>query len=280
MKKDVKSYACIIGGVILLSAGMNIFYIPNDLVAGGVSGLGIIILSLSQRLFGAAVPVSATNIILNIPLFLAAYWRFGAKYIKRSVFAALAFSAALRLTEGLPPFSGDMMLSAVFGGILSGTGVGLVFNGAATTGGTETAAHLLHSLYDGFSVSDYVLIIDSAVIAAGFAVFGAEKTLYAVISVFAASRCIAALTAGTSENKAALVVTKKRESMKKSIEGLDLPVLKSFYPESDEYGRFVFCIFSQKEIEQFRETVRSADKDAFIILFDIKETFGEGFKKL
>ena len=266
--------------MILLSAGMNIFYIPNDLVAGGVSGLGIIILSLSQRLFGAAVPVSATNIILNIPLFLAAYWRFGAKYIKRSVFAALTFSAALRLTEGLPPFSGDMMLSAVFGGILSGTGVGLVFNGSATTGGTETAAHLLHSLYDGFSVSDYVLIIDSAVIAAGFAVFGAEKTLYAVISVFAASRCIAALTAGTSENKAALVVTKKRENMKKSIEGLDLPVLKSFYPESDEYGRFVFCIFSQKEIEQFRETVRSADKDAFIILFDIKETFGEGFKKL
>lgn len=281
MKNESKNIMNIVLGIFLLSAGVNVFYIPNELISGGVSGLGIIIMYYSEKYAGYPIPVYVTNLVLNLPLFLAAYIRFGSKYIKRSIFAALLFSLVLGLTERLPQYSGDIMLAAVFGGILTGAGVGLIFNGAATTGGTETAAHILHDMSGRFSVSDYVFIIDALVIAVGFFAFGAEKTMYSVLSVFTASRCIAAVVSGRSADKAAIVISDKTYIIDKIFSEGDLPVLRIFrlgYQEN-KIGPMI-CVFSQNEVNMFRETIKSVDEDAFIILFDIKEIYGKGFKNL
>lgn len=282
MKIDIKNSLYIITGILLLAAGINIFYVPNELVSGGVSGLGIIILNYSEKYLGFPISVSLTNILFNIPLFIIAYFLFGKKYIKRSIFASLFFSAALRVTEIFPEFYGDLMLASIFGGIIAGTGVGLIFNGSATTGGTETAAHILHEINDRFSVSDYIFIIDAIVIMIGFFTFGAEKTMYAIISVFAASKCIAAVSSGTSGDKAAVVISKVnkeiRETLMSDSSSLLTAVKNCSYDENCT-GPLI-CIFSQNEVSQFKETVKSVDINAFIILFDVKEVYGQGYKKL
>lgn len=282
MKIEVKNSFNIIFGIILLAIGINAFYIPNELVSGGVSGLGIIILNYSERYIGFPISVAITNILFNIPLFIIAYFRFGIKYIKRSIFAALFFSIALRATETLIVFKGDLMLASIFGGIIVGIGVGLIFNGSATTGGTETAAHILHDINDRFSVSDYVFIIDSLIIAAGFFAFGAEKTMYAVISVFVASKCIAVISSGTSADKAAIVISDASSEIKEKIESIEPDYLIGIKncSEIKKHTGPLICIFSQNEVGRFKEIVKSVDLHAFIILFDIKEVYGEGYKKL
>lgn len=286
MNSEVKNYIYIIFGVILTAIGINMFYVPNELVSGGVSGIGIIVMYYTEKYMNFPFPVSLTNIILNIPLFILAYKSFGGKYIKRSAIATVLFSAALQFTTLLPQYIGDLMLASIFGGILMGTGVGFVLNGSATTGGTETAAHLLHHKSDKMSVSNYIFLIDAIIIAAGLFAFGSEKAMFAIISVFVASKCIDAVSSGTSLDKAAFIISDWHEDIAKSIKantGREITALNSYRGAKlgkNNCSNTLICVFSQKEITQIKEIVKSVDSFAFIILFDIKEVYGGGFKKL
>ena len=282
LKNEIKNYLYILSGVILISVGINIFYIPNELVSGGISGIGIVIMYLSEKFLSFSFPISLINIILNIALFLLAYKYFGGKYIKRSFAATLLFSLALQCTAFLPQYKGDLMLASIFGGIIMGSGVGFVLNGSATTGGTETAAHILHHINNRLSVSNYIFIIDSLIIIAGFFAFGAEKAMFAIISVFVASKCIDMVASGSSLDKAAVIISSKAciisGKIKECISSenaykLSMP-FKNILPD------YIVCIFSQKETRQIKEIIKSVDNSAFIILFDIKEVYGEEFKKL
>lgn len=283
LKNEIKNYLYIFIGVLLTAVGINIFYVPNELVSGGVSGIGIIAMYVFQKFFGIYFPVSLTNIILNVPLFAIAYKYFGGKYIKRSVAATILFSIALQCTLFMPRYKGDLMLASIFGGIIMGTGVGLVLNGSATTGGTETAAHIFHHRNNRLSVSNYIFIIDSAVIAAGFFAFGAEKAMFAIISVFVASKCINMVSSGTSMDKAAVIVSNKTDEISDKIKNC-MGIEENEYDVSaivkNNLSGYLICVFSQKEMRQVKEIVKSVDNFAFIILFDIKEVYGQGFKKL
>lgn len=286
MKNEFKNYAYIIVGVLMASLGINIFLVPNELVSGGITGLGIIIMHWSQIRFGVPFPISLTNIILNVPLFVLAYKYFGGSYIKRSIAATIIFSAALQLTSYLPEYSGDLMLAAVFGGMIMGLGIGLVLNGSATTGGTETAAHIIHYKSDRLSVSDYIFVIDTAVILLGLYNFGAERAMFAIISVFVSAKCIDAVSSGSSLDKAAVIISERASDIAAAVkESLGREITALNYNNGNELVEnncctSLICVFSQKEIPQLKEMVKSVDTFAFIILFDIKDVYGAGFKKL
>ncbi len=286
MNNKFKNHGYIISGVLIASLGINIFLVPNELVSGGITGIGIIIMYLSETRFGVSFPISLTNIILNVPLFVLAYKYFGGKYIKRSIAATIIFSATLQLTSYLPKYTGDIMLASVFGGIIMGTGIGFVLNGSATTGGTETAAHLIHYKSDRLSVSNYIFIIDTAVILLGLFVFGAEKAMFAIVSVFASAKCIDAVSSGSSLDKAAFIISDKPDEIAKTVkESLGKEITALNYYNGSELVKnnccsSMICVFSQKEIPRLKEMVKAVDSFAFIILFDIKDVYGAGFKKL
>ncbi|GFI62442.1 hypothetical protein IMSAG049_01624 [Clostridiales bacterium] len=281
---ELKNYFFITVGAAIMSAGINIFYVPNEIVSGGVSGIGIILMYYTNKYIGFSLPVSITNIILNLPLFIFAYRYFGKKYIERSVIGAVIFSLTLEITSIFNGYSGDLMLASIFGGILVGTGVGIVLNGSATTGGTETAAHILHYKNDIMSVSNYIFAIDAAIILAGLFAFGAEKAMFSIIAVFAASKCISAVSSGASTDKAAIIVSKMADKISREIKNETGRTITELNDCGGINGislyKTLVCVFSQKELMQIKEIVKKSDSFAFIIIFDIKDVYGGGFKKL
>jgi len=283
LSRSVSRFFLIVIGVFLIAAGINVFYTPNGMVAGGVSGLGIIIMYYSQKLFGYSIPVSVSNIALNAPLFIIAYFSFGRSYFKRCAAAVVMLSVALEFTDVIPVYKGDLMLASIFGGILTGVGVGLVLNASATTGGTDTLAHLIHEKDNRLSVSDYIFFTDAIIIVLGFFVFGAEKAMFAIISVFVASKCVSAVTSGASTEKCAIILSQKSSDICSEIRRVEcdeIAVLNDCSMYKYDYSNTLICVFSQNEISHLREIIKSIDSQAFIILFDINEVFGNGYKKL
>ncbi len=156
-KRVVREYALILAGVLLASFGMDAFLIPNKIAAGGVSGIATILFYL----FG--FPVGVTMLVINIPLFIAGGKVAGKSFFIRTLLATLVMSAYIDLVP-TPVLSTDMILASVYGGTAVGIGLGLTIYAGATTGGTDMAAKIMHSLMPKISVATFLFIIDVAVV--------------------------------------------------------------------------------------------------------------------
>lgn len=281
-KRILKEYLFVAAGTTVLAMGINMFYEPNQLVIGGITGLGIVIDSYAMQLWSISIPLSVTNLILNLPLLLAAYYFLGKAFLGKTVFGTLFLSAALLYTKIIPVFSGDMTLIAVYGGVVCGAGLGLVFRGMGTTGGTDLAAAMIHRFYNHISVSKAIFSMDAFIIVLGFFVFGSEKAMYAIISVYISSKCIDTILEGMSFSKAAFIISEKSSEISNSIlmeleRGVTALHGRGMYTEDEK--DILLCVFSQKEITKVKELVQSADENAFILLTDVKEVLGEGFSE-
>ncbi|MDR2903219.1 MAG: YitT family protein, partial [Clostridiales bacterium] len=205
-------YLLLIVGTTLLAYAINLFYEPNGLVTGGVSGLGIIIQTVSRQALGFTVPLWATNIVLNLPLFILGARVMGARFLRRTLFATVYLTVALFFTAYLPQIKGtDLLLSAVFGGAVGGLGLGLVFRCMATTGGSDLAASILHERYKHISISKLMFAIDAVIVTLGFFTFGATKAMYAIIAIFINSKMTAALLEGLDFAKAAFIISENAD---------------------------------------------------------------------
>ena len=283
MKDTFKEYLYIIFGVLLLSVSITSFYSPNELVMGGVSGLGIIIEYYSYVIFKKAISVGVTNFVVNIPLLIIGWRMKGKNFIGRTIFATIFFSIALILTEFLiPPFKDDIILVSIFGGIMTGVGIGFVFRGFATTGGTDLLATLIHSKLSYIPVSSLIFVMDSAIVILGFFVFGPLKAMYAVISIYISSKVINTILEGMSFSKAAFIISDKSDEISERLlneiqRGVTALKGRGMYTKIER--DILLCVFSQKEIAKVKLIVKNIDETSFIILTDVREVLGEGFLK-
>jgi Uncharacterized conserved protein len=270
-------------GTMFIATAITVFFSPNQVVVGGFSGIGIIVKNLTTSYVDGGVPLSVTNLVLNIPLFVIAYFVLGKSYLGKTVFATIFLSAALEMTSFLPVFKGDLALISIYGGIVDGIGLGFVLRAMASTGGVDLLATIIHNKMKHISISSIMFVINSLVIAFGLFVFGAEKAMYAVISIFVSSKCITVVLEGLSFSKMAFIISEQsekiaREIMKQHNRGVTALNGRGMYTGKSK--EVLLCVFKQKEITGIKEIVRNADPNAFIILTDIKEVMGEGFKKL
>lgn len=280
-KNKIKEFSYIIVGTMLLAMAINMFFNPNKLIIGGFTGLGIVINAYIQKAFNTEISLSIINIILNVPLFIVAYKILGKGIIGRTVFATLFLSVALEITKILPVFSGDMLLAAVYGGVISGAGIGMVFRGLATTGGVDLVASIVHRFKGHIAVSKIMFVCDATIVALGFFVFGATKAMYAVIAIFISSKCIDTILEGMSFSKVAFIISDKsveisNEILQSAHRGVTTLKGKGMYTGYDK--DVILCVFAQKEITKIKEIVEDIDNDAFMIVTDIKEVLGEGFE--
>lgn len=253
------------------------------MVVGGFSGLAIIIETYTKIWFGWGIPISATNVILNLPLFFLAWKFLGKGTLGRTIFATLFYSVALLYTALLPQFTGDMALAAIYGGVLSGVGLGFVLRGFATTGGTDLMASILHKLYPQWSVSKLLFAIDAVIIALGFFIFGAEKAMYAVIAVFISSKCVGTILEGMSFSKMAFIISDQSEEiarllMTEADRGVTALHGEGMYTRRQK--NVLFCVFAQKDVTMVKEIVKQVDSNAFVMVTDVKEVLGEGFQAM
>ena len=278
MKNDRRDWCYIVSGVILMGIALSWFLEPNHIVIGGATGLAIIIQDVSKRVLGYGIPLWMTNLAVNIPLFIGAVKIMGFPFLKRTVVATLLLSAVLGLTEGAVELEMDYVLSSVFGGVLSGVGIGLIFRGSATTGGSDLLASLIHRRYKGVSVAKIMFVIDVVIILMGLFVFGTMATLYAVIAVFLISHTIDMVLEGLDFAKAAFIMSEYPDELAKCImqeldRGATLLYGKGMYTGKDK--PVIMVVMAKKQVLKLKEITKEIDENAFIIVTDVREVLGE-----
>ncbi len=270
----------IVVGTFLLSISISWFYEPFNLVTGGVSGLGIIIKDYSTGIMDGGIPVGFTNAMFNIPLFFIAILVRGKGFGIKSLVSAALLSVFLLFTSRISPAIDDLLLATIFGGVLSGIGLGLVFSAYATTGGTDLAASLVQKYFPHFTVSSFMLILDWSIIFSGMYVFGIKKSLYAIIAVYITAKVIDMVLDGLNFAKAALIISDKQDEIAQNImESLNRGAtgFKAEGMWSREDKKALICVVSKRQIVKLKEIVQTVDNKAFLVITDAREVHGEGF---
>lgn len=261
-------------GTAIMAIAIKMIYDPAGLVTGGVSGIGIIMKELAD------IPLWLTNTILNIPLFVAAFVVKGWKFISRTVVSTLALSFFLYALPDVNLGMNDVLLSALFGGALTGIGTGLVFMARSTTGGTDLLAAVLQHYMRHFSVAQIMQVLDGMVVIAGAWIFGLEFALYAIMAVLVVTKVTDGILEGMHFSKIAYIISDKADDIAQAImTDLERGVTgingKGMY--SGNAKNILFCVVSQKEIVLVKDIVSKIDPSSFVIVTDAREVLGEGF---
>lgn len=276
--KTVVEIAGVTLGVLLTALGLDIFLIPSKIAAGGVSGIATVLHYILH------VPVGMTMLLLNIPLFIMGVYRLGLKFGFRSLYGTISLSL---LVDGLAPYmpvpTRDPLLASIFGGVLVGLGLGLVFKYRGTTGGTDLAAAVIRT-YTGANVGQLLFMVDAfVVLAAGFAFKSWELAMYALITIFITAWLIDMVQEGFSYAKAFYIISSQPERMTAAVlqeinRGATVLRGRGAYSGTDR--DVLLVVVNRSEVTRLKDLIHEIDSKAFVILTDAHEVLGEGFKPL
>lgn len=279
-RKPVFLYFVIIAGTGMLAFAIKCICDPINLVTGGFTGLSILLKDLTEFFYEGGVPLWFANLALNIPVFLITWKVKGKRFIGRTAIATALLSLWLYVIPEMDFVSGDYTLAAVFGGVLSGISMGMILWADSTTGGTEMVAVLIQCRLKHYSVAQIMQVLDGMVVLAGLYVFGLRPSMYAIVLIFIASKVTDAILEGMKFSKAAYIITEQYEEVSKVImETLDRGVtgLEARGMYSGAKKCMLYCVVSKKQIVLLKELVHKIDKNAFVIVGDVREVHGEGF---
>ena len=272
-------YLFIFMGTGIMALAIQCIFEPIGLVTGG-SGIAIIIRKMTAGIVEGGVPLWLTNLALNVPVFIAALIIKGRKFLGRTVIGTVFLSFWLYVIPQVDLTQGDYMLSAVFGGVITGIGIGFVLLAKATTGGTDMVSALIQKYVRHYSVVQILQVIDGMVVLAGLYVFGLKPALYAIVAIFITSKVSDALMEGMKYSKAAFIITDCYKEIADAImTQLDrgLTGLDATGMYSGDKKTVLYCVVSKKEIVELKDIVAKIDPKAFVIVTDAREVFGEGF---
>ena len=273
-------YLLIIVGTGLMALAINSVFDATGLVTGGFSGIAILVKHWTGGIIDGGVPLWLTNITLNIPLFFLGWRIKGFSFVKKALAGEISLSTWLAIQPVWNIAGDDLLLAAVYGGVILGIGIGMVFLGQGTTGGTDMMAALIQKYISHYSIAQIMQFIDGAIVLVGMYVFGVQKALYAIIAVFLVTKVSDSMIEGLKFSKQAYIITSKPQEISSEImEKLDRGVTgihgKGMYSDQDKL--LLYCVVGRKEIVALKELVDSIDPDAFVIVSDVREVLGEGF---
>lgn len=274
------TYLLLTAGTFFMAVGINVIYEPLSMVTGGFSGIGILVKKLTQTARWSGIPVGMTTLLLNIPLFIWGYSQKGKVFVKKTVYAASCFSFFLLIISTFDIVKQDYLMAALVGGLLNGTGIGLVFSQGASTGGSDLLSVLTAKILPGLSASERLILIDTLIVAAGVFIFGLEIGLYAVVAVFVTGKVSDAILDGLKFAKIAYIISDHPEEISEHILrelGRGLTGLEGQGMYSEKHKMVLMCVVSKKEAVLLKDIVKNADNEAFLILSEAKEVLGEGF---
>ncbi|MFE8701644.1 YitT family protein [Cytobacillus sp. FJAT-54145] len=268
-------YLYVLVGSAIVAIAFNVFLLPNRIASGGVSGISTI-LDATLGLEPAYVQWA-----FNIPLFIAGVILLGRQFGVKSLIGTMFLPFVVFLTKEVEPWTQDPLLSALFGGIGVGLGLGIVFLGKASTGGTDLAAQIINK-YTGLSLGTCVAIIDGLIVLSAAIVFDIERGLYALIALYVTSKTIDLVQVGFGRSKMAMIITCKQNEVREGIlNKIDRGVTKlSAYGGYTDHERpILMCVVDQTEFTKLKQLVKTIDPTAFVVVMDASEVLGEGFKR-
>lgn len=207
----MKRYLYLAAGTFLMAAAYKSIYQSVGMVTGGFSGIGVIVNRVTGGVWAGGVPLWITNVTLNVPLFIAAFYIEGKEFIKNTVTGAVLLTLYLAVLPAVPVDAADYLLAAVYGGAACGAGIGLVLKSGFTTGGTDMLGVLLHRFFRQYALASIIQVLDMAVIIAGVLVFGMSVSLYAIIAVYVTALVTDTVLEGTKQARAVWIISDKNE---------------------------------------------------------------------
>lgn len=261
-------------GTFLMSISVNLFLLPQRLAEGGVTGISIILHHLMS------VPTWATTIVLNIPLVLLGVRVRGRQMLWKTLLGIGAYAFFQWATSFFHPITTSVVLAIVYGGLTMGIGLGLVFRSGGTTGGTDILAIIGQQKF-GISVGKAILLIDACVLIGAGLVFGAEAAMWSAITLFISSKMVDLVQEGFYAAKGMTIITDKPDEIAQRImneveRGCTVLPGRGAWT-GDEKG-ILYVVLQRGELTVVKEIVHKADPKAFVVVADVHEVLGEGFK--
>lgn len=277
-KNSITDYIIIALGASLYAASVAVFTSKNNIAPGGLTGVS----TMLNYLF--SLPIGAMIFLMNIPLFLWAFFKNGKGFVVKTMTGTALVSVFIDIFQAVLPFyGGNIMLAAIFGGALSGLGLGLIFARGGSTGGTDIIAVSLNKRFPHISTGRLMLLSDAVVLTAAAIVYGnIESALYAGITIFVSVRVIDAVTYGTSRGNGKLIFiisdsydVISREIIQKL--GRGVTILNGSGAYTGNSKRVLMCAARPNQVVKITKGVKIIDKNAFIVVTTANSILGEGF---
>jgi len=282
--RPVRDYFWMTLGILLTAFALDVFLIPNRIAAGGASGLATVIYYVLKDAGLPAIPVGMLMLVMNVILLANGIrlrgWRYGAKTIYGSVALSVAIDVMAPFVTNLVPLPNERLLAVLWGGALAGIGMGMVFRVGGNTGGTDVVAQLLTKRVS-LGVGQLMLLVDATVLLVAGLVFGPELALYGAVAVFVTTATIDVVQEGLSTEKAAFIFSRHNVEIGQAIltelgRGATAFAARGLY--SGENRDVIFCVVGRRELDDLKHIVQTLDPDAFVVISDVHEALGEGFK--
>lgn len=262
-------------GAMIYSAGLNLFLVPNQIIDGGVVGVGLIATELT------GIPFSVWVVLLNIPFFILGYRKVGASLAAYATAAVLILSFWSPIFEEMPPFTTDPFLATIFGGVIIGIGVGIVIRSGGSLDGTEIMAIWLDRR-SAFSVGEIVMFCNIFILGSAGFVFSWNSAMYSLVAYFICSKMIDIVSAGLDESKGVFIVTEKSDEVGDAIMN-QMHRAVTFIHGEGGYLRnnknILYCVISRLEVTRLKFITHDIDPQAFLSVFDVREVQGGFLKK-
>jgi uncharacterized membrane-anchored protein YitT (DUF2179 family) len=278
--EELKSLVLIVLGILSAGLGLKGFLMSSHFIDGGVTGVSMLL----ANLFG--LPLAVLIFIINIPFIVLGYRQVGWRFSVKSAVAIAGLSICLALVE-FPDVTPDKLLTAVFGGVFIGLGIGLAMRGGAVLDGTEIAALIVSKKYPLLKISDFILLLNIVIFAAAAFFLGIESALYSILTYFGASKMIDFVIQGIEQYTGVTIVSEKSEEIRQAVtEKLGRGV--TIYQGKRGFGKrgvrqldidIIFTVVTRFELPDLRSEVRQIDANAFVFQHSIDDTEGGMIKK-
>ena len=277
MKSILRDLFLVVSGSAIFSLSVNMFSAPNNIVQGGLTGVG----TVANYLF--SLPIGTVMLILNIPLFLLALRYLRMKFVIKTVISTVIFTFLIDLgAYVIKPYEGDMLLGCIFCGVLSGAGLALVFLTGATTGGTDIIAMLIRKRKKNISMGNIMLFADLVVILLSYVVYGEiESIMYAVIVIFISAKAIDFVLYGREHTKLIFIITSRKDAVLSAIlleigRGASVLPVTGGYTGKDK--ALILCAAKKMQIREILHLTATIDPEAFAVVCDAGQVVGKGFE--
>lgn len=276
----LRDLALIVAGSAIFAVGVDCFEVPNGLAAGGITGLATVFYALAEAV-GVYLPVGMQTIVMNVFLLLLVIKSGNRGYIVRTVIGIIACGV---FTDAFVPFlpvlgNGDLLLCALWGGVITGIGLGLVFRTGGNTGGTDIISQLLAKKLS-IPVGTAMIVVDGLVIALSAPVFSVENALYAAIAMYICGKVIDAVIDGPRSERAAYIISERHAEIANAImndlnRGCTELQARGVWSGNDR--PVLFCVLGRNQVPLLKQVVAEEDPEAIVFISEVHEAFGEGF---
>lgn len=271
----VKKYLTIFVGAFIASIGLELFLIPNEVIDGGVVGLSI----MAQTLTGMSLGIFL--VAFNIPFLYLGYKQIGKNFAIATMIAIIFLSIWSEIMAPFPQITTDPFLSAIFGGIIDGVGVGLIIRAGGSLDGTEIVAIIMDKK-SVFSVGEVVMFINLFILSSAGLLYGWDKAMYSLVAYFVISKMIDVVIKGLDESYAVMIVTNEHKDITSALNdrlGRGVTLLHGEGGYTGESKEVLYCVVTRLEVDKLKEIVLEKDESAFVTINAVHDIVGGRFKK-